>query len=441
MRLPKEHPPLATSTTVNKPSYWSKSLQAVLDQPPASFPNRLILGGIVFSGIFTAWAWFGQVQQVGRAQGRLVPQGDVYRVQPASQGEISKITVKEGQRVYAGQVLVECDSRLDAAEVERLEKQLLAFRLEWVQTQGLIEQAQLGVKTRQAITKADTHSQQIGIHQAQNAVATNQVFLTNLQSDYAAHEARVARLKPLVEQGVLSEEHLFQAEQVLRDRQRSLTQSQGELQKSLIEAERLQSILEKQEAEGKQIELEAEQQLKKLMMQANQLQAKITETKMLLDKARTNLDQKFLYAPINGIVSSLNVQNVGEIAQPGQTIVEIAPADAPLVLSALLPNQEAGLVKEGMPVQIKLDAFPYQDYGVISGKVTSISPDAKLDEHLGAVYRVEIALEQDVITHNDRKISLKTGQTATAEILIRQRRIIDILLDPIRQIQQGGITL
>lgn len=441
MRLPKERPPLAISATLNKPSYWSKSLQTVLDQPPASFPNRLIFGGILFSGVFIAWAWFGQVQQVGRAQGRLIPQGEVYQVQPVGQGEISKIPIKEGQQVYAGQVLVEFDNRMDASEVERLEKQLLAFHLERVQTQGLVDQAELEVKTRQAIAKADINAQQLGMHQAEQAISTNQRLLSDLQSDYSTHATRIKRLKPLVQEGVLSEEHLFQAEQVLRDRQRSLTQSQGELQKSVMEAERLQSLVERQEAEGQQVELEAEQQLKKLTMQADQLQAKITETKMLLNKARTNLDQKFLYAPINGTVSSLNVRNIGEVAQPGQTVVAIAPTNAPLVLSAVLPNREAGLVKQGMPVQVKFDAFPYQDYGVISGKVISISPDAKLDERLGAVYQVEIALDQDKITHEDRRIPLKTGQTATAEILIRQRRIIDILLDPIRQLQSSGITL
>jgi len=113
----------------------------------------------------------------------------------------------------------------------------------------------------------------------------------------------------------------------------------------------------------------------------------------------------------------------------------------PLVLSASLPNQEAGFVKTGMPVQVKLDAYPYQNYGIVSGKVTSISPDTKPDERLGAVYRVEVSLAQSYLTANHQNIKLKAGETATAEIIIRRRRIADLLLDPIRQLQNGGINL
>ena len=129
------------------------------------------------------------------------------------------------------------------------------------------------------------------------------------------------------------------------------------------------------------------------------------------------------------------------MVEPGQTIAKIAPADAPLVLSAKLPNQEAGFVEAGMSVQVKFDAYPYQDYGVVSGRVTAISPDAEMDERLGKVYEVEIALDRDHVATPDQLIRFKPGQTASADIVIRQRRIADVLLDPIRQLQQDGISL
>ena len=129
------------------------------------------------------------------------------------------------------------------------------------------------------------------------------------------------------------------------------------------------------------------------------------------------------------------------MVQSGQTIAEIAPHNSPLILSALLPNQEAGFVKTDMPVQIKLDAYSYQDYGTIPGKIISISADTESNEELGAVYRVEIELERDYVTENHQAIKFKPGQTATANIIIRQRRIIDVLLDPIKQLQKDGINL
>jgi hemolysin D len=113
----------------------------------------------------------------------------------------------------------------------------------------------------------------------------------------------------------------------------------------------------------------------------------------------------------------------------------------PLVLSSILPNREAGLVRPGMTVQVKFDAFPYQDYGMVSGKVTTISPDAVVDEQLGNVYRVEIKLDKDTVTSQQQTISLKAGQTADAEILVRQRRIIELILDPFQKLRRDNLNL
>lgn len=187
--------------------------------------------------------------------------------------------------------------------------------------------------------------------------------------------------------------------------------------------------------------LESQQKIQQLQVQLTQLQAKINETQNRLTTAKAQLQQLSLRSPVDGSISSLNLPNSGEVVQPGQTIAEVAPQDTPLVLSAILPNREAGFVKTGMPVQVKLDAFPYQDYGVISGKVTSISPDSKPDERLGAVYQVEIALERNAIRDNQTTIPLKAGQTASADIVLRRRRIVDILFDPIKQLQKGGMQL
>jgi HlyD family secretion protein len=90
-----------------------------------------------------------------------------------------------------------------------------------------------------------------------------------------------------------------------------------------------------------------------------------------------------------------------------------------------------------MPVQIKQDAYPFQDFGVSLGRVGSISSDSKPDERLGQVYRVEIDLEQDHINVRGKPIRFKPGQTAIGEIVTRRRRIADVLLDPLKKLQSS----
>jgi HlyD family secretion protein len=181
--------------------------------------------------------------------------------------------------------------------------------------------------------------------------------------------------------------------------------------------------------------------VQQLEVEVTQRQAKIAELQNLLLTAQTKLKDRFLYAPINGTILSLNIANIGEVVQPGQTIAEMASDKAPLVLAAYLPNREVGLVKPGMPVQVKLDAFPYQDYGIIPGRVVSISPNAKSDERLGPIYQVEISLNHHSVTNRQQTIPFKPGQTATADIVIRRRRIAELVLDPLKKLQKGGIGL
>lgn len=487
-----------TPSSPSPASNWSASVQTLLDQPPSTLPQRLVIGGIVFCLAFGAWATFGQIDEVGHAQGWLVPKGETYKIDPVEMGKVANIAVKEGQSVKAGQVLVELDTQIAAGEVKRLQQILTASEIELSQKQTLLEKAHLEAGTRSQIARADIQSQKAAIAQANAKIAAMRKLLSEnqavvvavkdrierlkpltgkaqelieqRQADVAAQKERLQRLEPLLKDGAISKEavyqaeqnlrerqsaivqselaeaastkeQLFQAQQDLRDRQSAITQNEGEFQQNLAEVTRLQAELAQKEAEGRRIQIEAQQQIRQLEVDRTQLKAKIAETKNLLTSAKAKLQQSFLYAPVDGVVSSLNVRNKGEVVQPGQTLAEIAPQNAPLVLSASLPNSEAGFVKVGMPVQVKLDAYPYQDYGIVSGKVTSISPDAKPDEKLGKVYRLKVTLDRNYVTTNNRPVYFKAGQTANADIIIRRRRLADMLLDPIRQLQKGGINL
>lgn len=427
--------------SVSSPPPWNPTLQNVLDLPPATLPQQLMLGSVFFAGAFVAWAWFGTIQEVSSAQGRLVPQGEVYKVQPVIEGKVTRLHVKEGDVVKAHQVLVEFDANIDANQVQKLHQTLTGYETELRQIQALIEQNRLEAASRQAIAQARLEAHQLAISQAQTEIATQQQLLRHFQQDAGAYAARLKRLQPLADEGAIAGEQLFDVEQSLRDRQRSSTESRGTLEKSQSTLKQLQSQLTQKQAEKTQMELESQQQIQRLKLQKTELQSKITATTAALKEAQTRLNQRMLRASVGGIVSTLNVKNTGEVAQAGQTIAELAPAQTPLVLDALLPSQDAGFVKPGMPAEIKFDAFPYQDYGTISGKVIAVSPDARVDEKMGAVYKVKVSLDRAYVLHEQKQIPFKTGQTATVEIITRQQRIADILLEPIRKLHSDRLTL
>ncbi|NJR16713.1 MAG: HlyD family efflux transporter periplasmic adaptor subunit [Calothrix sp. CSU_2_0] len=477
---------------------WSTSLQSVLDLPPASLPTQVVVGGLVFCAAFVAWASFGHIDEVGKATGLLVPQGEPYKVNPVVAGKISRVYIQEGQLIKAGQVVAEMDNQMVSKEIERLQQEKTALQTQLVQTDSLIDKTVLESQTKVEIAASQQQVQKSAIasarvrlvanyelmnqlHNQQNTtiqrrkqieplLAKSKELLKQRQNEITAYRERAERLKALVAEGAISREMHFQAEQALRDRElaiiksqieetpmtrdrlfeakqaeaqttRSITQSQSEIQQTQTEIQRLQSELVQKQAEASTVQVQSQQKIQQLQVEKTQIQAKIQQAEKILEKTKAELQQYYLTAPVDGVVLSMNIRNSGEVVQSGQTIAAIAPQGVPLILQAALPNSEAGFVKVGETAQVKLDAFPYQDYGIITGKVASISPDVKPDEKLGAVYRVEIELERDRLTANKQIIKFKPGQTATAEIITRHRRIIDVILDPIRQVQAGGINL
>lgn len=438
---PLHRQPVIVAEPPSRRSDWSQSVQTVLDHPPSLMPVLLSLGGLAFTLCFLTWAHFGQISEVAHAQGKLAPKGEAFKVNPVELGKVAKVLVTEGQPVKAGQVLLELDSEAAANEITRLEKELAATQTEANQVQMMIGQAQLQLEVKRSMAQAQTRSQALEITKAESTIGSTEAMLAQLESDAAQHEKRLDRLQPLAEQGAISQEHVFQAEQGLRERERSMTEFQGNLERSRSEAARLRETLAQQQADEQNIVLEVRQQIDQLRVQLAQLRAKGSQIQTVIQTAQAKLKDRFLYAPVGGMISSLNVRNPGEVVQVGQTVAEIAPEQRPMVVTAVLPNQEAGLVKPNMPVQLKLDAFPYQTYGVISGKVLRISPDAKPDEKLGNVYRMEIELDRNYVMKDNQKIFFKSGQTAGVEIVTRQRRVMDVLLEPIHQLQNGGLTL
>jgi len=438
---PSVEPSESDRTDRDHAALWSDSLQSLLEQPPAALPQYLVVGGIIFTGIVGAWAWFGTLEEVSTAQGQLAPQGEVFKVQPPISGEVIAIHIKEGDPVVQGQAIARLDDRLIEQEIQRLTVSLEATQDKLAQTQTLIGQTQRGLGTVQSIAMADISARQSAITQEQAAIATHKRLLDQLNVDRRAQMDRLDQLSSLVSQGALSRDHLFQLEQALRDRDRSIIETQGQSEQSRSTLARLESELVQTQAQAQRNELEATQQLQQLQIEATNLQATIRETQALIARSQMELGQTILTAPVDGTISTLTIANVGEVIQPGQTLAEIAPSTAPLILSAWLPNEKAGLVEVGMPVNIKLEAFPYQDYGIVAGSVLSISPDSRPHEQMGQVYKVEIALDKTEMNHEGTIVSLRAGQTATAEIVVNRRRIMSLILDPIRKLQKDNLSI
>jgi multidrug efflux pump subunit AcrA (membrane-fusion protein) len=140
-------------------------------------------------------------------------------------------------------------------------------------------------------------------------------------------------------------------------------------------------------------------------------------------------------APVDGTITALDVMHAGTVIRAGQAVAAIAPADAPLIVDAQVPNARIGFVAKGLPVKIKLDAFPFQDYGSMSGTIVDISADARSKDQQASFYRVLIAPHHGELTAHGKKLRLRPGLSLTAEIVTQRKTVLDILLAPVRKLR------
>jgi hemolysin D len=440
--LPSAQPNQRSSSSSSSSSrQWSSSLQDVLDQPGPLLPFKLMLGGILFFGLFGAWAWTSQVDDVAVARGKLIPQTEAKKVQHDDTGKVIQLMIKEGDKVQKGQVILELDTEQTQKEVDRLNTLLTASQVELLQTQGMLDRIKLQATNKTKIAGTEVDAQTVSITQNQLAIDNQQRLMAHLRATEIDRQDRLDRFEALEKDGALSKEQILSARDSLRETQRSMLESQGTIDRNLSEIDRLKAGLTQKEAEVDQTSLDGQAQEQQLQIRTGELQAKINETKVLIAKAEGDLKRRYVRASESGEILTLNVRQTGQVIQAGEVIAEIAPEGKPLILSTSLPAKDIGFIKEGMPVKVKMEAFAYQDYGIVSGHVYLIGKDSKAMEQNGQTYRVDVEIDQQSIKAKGENIKFKPGQEGQAEIITRKRRMIEVLFDPLRQMKSDNVNL
>lgn len=179
-----------------------------------------------------------------------------------------------------------------------------------------------------------------------------------------------------------------------------------------------------------------------LARQTGELDAQRSQVKEFDDAvkiAEKNMDKSVIKAPASGTVTGVTVRGTGEVIKPGQELMSILPNRAEMVLATKIPNRDIGFVKVGQDARIKLDAFPFQDFGVLHGKVHDIERYPEKDETRGYAYTVWIQPDTAYITAMGRQLPLKNGLTAECEIVVRKVSVLRALLEPVAKLSDVSV--
>ncbi len=483
------------TTIINqKQETWSHATKEALDTLPKPWTRGLLYFLISFITIILPWTMLTKVDETGTAKGKLEPKGDTVKLDSAVSGKIEKIYVQEGEFVEVGQPILTIDSQLAQTELQQAEEKLEGQKNRLSQLNLLINQLNLSLSTQQQQNQSQNLEKQAQIeqakesleilqnnydlqkseklaqvNQAKTAIEKSQTDSPILKSRYKVALKEIDRYKKAFQEGVISEVQVVEREDNAKEIQRFYEQSKAEIKQNQQKLAELQSLYQhtvqqnKADIEQAKLKLQEQQRSSQSLTHSNQLvlfkikeQLKNVETEMITLRAeiaqtqnqvkslQIQLTQRILRADINGTIFQLPIKKAGAVVQQGTRIVEIAPKGSSFILRAQMPTDQSSFLRTGLSVKLKFDAYPFQDYGIVEGKLTKISPttiDVDTSNGKVAAYQLEIELNKPCISKNNQCISLHPGDTATAEVIIRQRRVIDFVLDPFRTLGKEGLKL
>jgi len=425
-------------------------LPAVLEviEKPLPPAGRIVMWTIfALIILIITWSIFGHVDEVAIAPGKLIPVGSVKVVQAEDKGVVKAIHVQDGDKVTKGQLLIELDTTMSAADLATIKKQLAYYHLEMERLQaekiGTVFSPQitedLDVKdvnfqfnvylSRQSEFRAKLAAAESSVLQNQVSLEVARANQEKLQSLYDIAKDKEERIEKLVQENAV-------AAFVLLDYRSKRLELQQNLASQIIDMARLQSAIVQSRETMAGIVAERDRDIDtKLVEDRKQVSAYSEELKKATERERLS----HITAPVDGRVTQLAMHTVGGVATEAQALMVIVPEDVNLAVEAWVANKDIGFVHEGQEAEVKIETFSFQKYGTIDGVVSEVSPDAIEDKEKGRVYRVMLNLNKKQIQVGDKQVFFGPGMTASAEIKIRQKRIIEFFLDPFRRYQSEAL--
>jgi len=433
---------------------FSPAILRIREQPPSRMSRAVLYVLLALVAAVVVWSIVGKLDIVAVTHGKLVPQSYVKVVQPAESGIIRKILVREGDKVVAGQVLMQMDARVAEADSRALANDI---RLRELQVRRI--DAELS-GTRMARLPSDTGSlfEQIDAQyrarrQAyRDAIDSESALLAKAQQDLKAAlevEAKLQRTVPIYREQAEAWDKLaregYAGKLLALDRQRLHAENEQDLRAQAHTVESLRASISQSEKRIAQISSNYAQQLQNERVEG---EAQLHRLRQDWDKQEHRSSLLELVAPQAGTVKDLATHTPGTVVAPGTILLTLVPQDEALVAEVWVSNQDIGFVQPGQAARVKLAAYPFQKYGMLDGVVQQVSADATDANEAVAkpttapraeplLYRALVALRSAQLQRADgQSMALTAGMQATAEINLGSRSVADYLVSPLQKIAQ-----
>lgn len=427
---------------------------ARIDDSRGDIRLGIMVAGLFFV-IFLGWAAFAPLDSAAYAHGQLVVSGQRQSVQHRDGGVVAIIKVAEGQRVRKGDTLLE----LAGAEV-RAEERALAAQLVNSQAQRARLEAELsgsGViswptefnrltgSRRAAVAEAvriqssefsarrsalAAQSQVLGQQSAQagqSAAGYRSKMVSSAEQERLI-QAEMDALRPVADKGFVSQSRMRALERARAD----LQGQRGQYQANVAEAQSAASG-------GRLRQIEAEKSYReRASAELREVEFTLGELMPKYRAAHDQLERLRIRAPVSGTVIGLSVFTVGGVIAPGQTLMDIVPDNADLVVGARVSIDDADDLRIGQKAQVRFLSLHERNLPIIFGQLTRLSADSMVDKESGlAFYTAEVRVAADQMKQLQKVrgegFELRAGAPVAILIPLKKRTALQYALEPLSE--------
>ena len=396
------------------------ALQETPGSPSLRWTARILMALVVCTLL---WSVFGKVDIVVNASGKIILTARTKTIAAIDVASVRALHVTEGQRVRAGEVLIELDSSSSDAEHDKAMESVTQARLQVARATSMnaaVDRLQLPALPPVA-----------GASKEQWNAARQ--HLEGLYRDFHARlkrpdgeVTRYTRALPLVAQQADDFAALVQDRSVSQHAWLDKEQARINLEGLLLDVKNQRAALL---AQTRKEAHDAITEGNRIIAASAQDQRRAGERSRLLK----------LVAPVDGTVQQLTVHTVGGVVPAAQPLMQIVPQENIVEVEAFLKNKDVGFISIAQEARVKIDAFDYTRYGTVNGSVKHVSQDAMEDEQQGLMYSANIMLDNSDIVIDGKTVPLTAGMAVNVEIKTGTRRIIAYVLSPLMRHQREAL--
>ena len=435
---------LTRGEEVNKETEFLPAILEVTETPPSP-TGRLVMWSILLLVVVAlAWSILGHINEVAVAAGKVIPTGQIKTIQVKNKGIIKEINVEEGQLVQEGDVLVILDPTTTTADYDSLKKRAAYYKLDIQRLTAELTQQPFtpeedpdleahDLAAEMALYQSrtsDYHTQRQSrvdvINQKMAKLQATQATYEKFAQVLAIEQEKEARLIDLSEQNAISQ---FQ----LLEQQSKTIEYAKNAQAQLDELNSIKAEIAEAQQNLANVDAAYHKDIMTALVEAKKEYYTVTES---IKKADEDSRMATIYAPTSGRVYNLNVHTLGGIVTDAQPLMQIVPEDVKLEFEVYADNKDIGFIKVGQEAEVKVETFNFQKFGMYKAEVMEISADAvndPSDQLRNMKYKLLLDPTSNDINVYGQPAKLEVGMNVSAEIKIKEKRIIDFFLDPFRR--------